>query len=54
MPCQASYLQFIRSCPIAWCRSDGSGGLGSRDQAGTAESLMGPVSLTAATVSSVM
>jgi transposase len=40
--------------PIAWCRSGGSWRAGPLRQAGTAPSLTGPVSLTAATVSSVM
>lgn len=43
-----------RSCPSAWCRSDGSWPVWAAAQAGTADSLRWPVSLTAATVSSVM
>lgn len=43
-----------RSCPIAWCRSDGSRRVGLPGQAGTADSLAGPVSLTVLMPSRVM
>jgi hypothetical protein len=43
-----------RSCPIAWCRSDGSRRAELPDQAGTAESLTLAVSLTALMASRVM
>ncbi|MCI0755871.1 hypothetical protein [Teichococcus vastitatis] len=45
---------YSRSCPIAWCRSDGFRRAELPDQAGTAESLTLAVSLTALMASRVM